>query len=112
MPLRPALGYLLALAAVPLLAQAGRPLSAAKSPTGRWLVTADVHGTPVYISMDIEQQGEKISGTYDGQRLQGSFKGGSLHFLAQDDSGGEIADGTSGHCRNRTIRPAGTKSLR
>jgi amidase len=94
MPLRPVLGYLLALAAVPLLAQTDRPLSATQSPTGRWLVTADVHGIPVYISMDIEQQGEKISGTYDGQRLQGTFKGGSLHFLAQDDSGGEIADGT------------------
>jgi acetamidase/formamidase len=57
-------------------------------------VTLDVHGTPAYASLEIKQQGENLSGSYGGQRLQGSLKGNTFHFLAQnDDSGGETADG-------------------
>ena len=93
MPFRGALCCFLAIAVAPLLAQIDQPPGAGKSLAGRWLVTADMHGTPVHISMDITQQGEKISGTYDRQRLQGSIKGASLHFVAQDDSGEEIGDG-------------------
>ena len=94
MPFRGALCCFLAIAVAPLLPQIDQPPGAGKSLAGRWLVTADMHGTPVHISMDIAQQGEKISGTYDRQRLQGSIKGASLHFVAQDDSGEEIGDGT------------------
>lgn len=36
----------------------------------------------------------KVSGTYDGQKLEGSFKDGSLHLRAQDESGGETFDET------------------
>jgi amidase len=92
MPLKVALGCFLALVAAPLLAQTDRPIGISKSLTGRWIVTADMHGTPVYFAMDIEQEGERISGIFDGQPLQGSLKGGSLHFLAQNDSEAKTVD--------------------
>ena len=94
MPRKLMLGFFLAAAASPLFAQADRPSSTAEPVTGRWVVTADVHGTPIYVPMDLAQRGEKISGTYDGQKLEGSFKGGALHFEAKDDMGGQIVDGT------------------
>jgi len=88
------LGYLFALAAGPLLAQAATLPGSAQALTGRWLVTFDIHGTRTFASMDIEQHNEKISGTYDGQKLEGSLKDGSLHLRAQDESGGETFDAT------------------
>jgi len=94
MPCKSMLGLILVAAACRLFAQTGPPSSTAEPLTGRWVVAADVHGTPIYVPMDIAQRGEKLSGTYDGQTLQGSFKGGVLHFEAKDDSGGEIVDGT------------------
>jgi amidase len=94
MPRKLMLGLFLAAAASPLFAQTERPASAAEPLTGRWVVAADVHGAPIYVPMDIAQRGEKISGTYNGQKLEGSFKSGALHFVAKDDSGGEIVDGT------------------
>ena len=97
MPLRAALGCLLIVAAAPLLAQTEPPVSTGKSLTGRWLVTADIHGMPVYLSMDIVQEGEKISGTYGGQKLEGSFQGDALHFVAQDEFGGETAEASLAH---------------
>jgi acetamidase/formamidase len=94
MPLKSMLGFFLAAAASPLFAQTDRPSSTAEPLTGHWVVASDVHGTPIYVPMDLAQRGEKISGTYDGQKLEGSFKGGALHFEAKDDSGGQIVDGT------------------
>jgi hypothetical protein len=96
MPVKASLGCLFALVASTLLAQATPPVSSAPSLTGRWLLTFDIHGTRAFGSMDIEQHNEKIQGTYDGQKLEGSFKGGSLHLVAEGESGGETFDATQG----------------
>jgi amidase len=55
---------------------------------GRWLVTSDLHGTPIYGRLDIEQQGQNISGKFFGDKFDGSVDGNAIHFIAKDDSGG------------------------
>ena len=62
---------------------------------GRWIVTTDFYGTPIYFGMLLEQQGEKLTGTFDGDKLEGTATGKSIHFLAKDENGGtEEATGT------------------
>lgn len=55
---------------------------------GHWLVTADLHGTPLYGRLDIEQQGRGITGRFYGDKFEGSLDGNAIHFVAKDDSGG------------------------
>jgi amidase len=68
---------------------------AGESPSGRWLVTADLHGTPIYGPLEIEQQGQKITGQFFGDKLEGTVDGSAIHFVSKDDSGGtKKVDGT------------------
>lgn len=62
----------------------------AQSPavTGRWFVTADFYGTPINFPMELSQQGDKLTGNFDGDKLEGTLAGNSLHFLAKDERGG------------------------
>jgi acetamidase/formamidase len=53
-----------------------------------WLVTANLHGTPLYGRLDIEQQGQKITGQFYGDKFEGSLDAGTIHFIAKDNSGG------------------------
>jgi hypothetical protein len=62
--------------------------SAAGALTGRWVVNADFFGTPIYFGLLLDQQGEKLTGNFDGDKLEGSVSGGSIHFLAKDERGG------------------------
>src|SRR5882672_107011 len=56
--------------------------------TGRWLITSDFHGTPIYFKLELTQSGEKLTGDFDGDKLEGAIKGIEIHFLAKDDHGG------------------------
>jgi amidase len=56
--------------------------------TGRWIVTANYYGTPLYLGLDLEQQGEKLSGKFTGDKLEGTIKGDTIYFLAKDEQGG------------------------
>lgn len=68
---------------------------AAESLNGRWLITADFHGTPIYGRLEIDQQGQKITGQFFGDKFEGSVDGSAIHFVATDDSGGtRKVDGT------------------
>jgi amidase len=58
------------------------------SVSGRWIVDADFLGTPVNFSLQLKQEGDKLTGDLDGDKLEGSLKGNSIHFLAKDDRGG------------------------
>src|ERR1700756_4981768 len=70
-------------------ASLGGPLS------GRWTVTSDFYGTPLYFKLELAQQGEKLTGNFDGDKLQGTINGSNIQFLAKDDRGGsEDAKGT------------------
>jgi acetamidase/formamidase len=55
---------------------------------GRWVVKADFFGSPIYFGLLLEQQGEKLTGNFDGDKLEGSVSGGRIHFLAKDEHGG------------------------
>jgi acetamidase/formamidase len=62
----------------------------AQSPNvaGRWSTTADFYGTPIDFPMDLIQQGDKLTGNFDGDKLEGTLTGAALHFLAKDERGG------------------------
>jgi amidase len=56
--------------------------------SGRWLIVADFYGTPLNLSMELTQQGDKLTGKFDGDKLEGTISGNSIHFLAKDEQGG------------------------
>jgi amidase len=82
--------FLLLLAAGILRAQSlqetARPAKAGV--TGRWMVNTDYFGSTIYYRMELKQEGEKLSGNFDGDKLEGTIKGNSISFLAKDEEGG------------------------
>ena len=85
---RNTVGETLLFLALGLLMLTGTDAEAAEPFYGHWLVTADLHGTPIYGRLDFEQQGQKITGKFYGDKFEGSLDGSSIHFVAKDDSGG------------------------
>ena len=67
--------------------QATAQSNQAGSVTGRWIVSADAYGTPVYYRLNLQQQGDTLAGEFSGTKLEGSLSGTSLHFLAKDKDG-------------------------
>ncbi|HEY2121389.1 MAG TPA: acetamidase/formamidase family protein [Candidatus Acidoferrum sp.] len=57
-------------------------------PAARWIVELDFIGTPVNSTLNLKQDGNKFTGDFDGDKLEGTLTGDSLHFLAKDDQGG------------------------
>ena len=68
---------------------------------GRWMVSADFYGSPLYFMMELEQNGEKLGGNLDGDKLEGTITGNAIQFLAKDDQGG--TEDLKGTLRNGTI---------
>jgi amidase len=56
--------------------------------TGRWLVTSDFKGTTLYFRLNLEQQGAKLTGDFDGDKLEGTVTGNAVRFLAKDEHSG------------------------
>lgn len=56
--------------------------------TGRWLMTAEVFGTPVYYRLNLTQQGNKLTGDFGGDKLEGTVSGNNMQFHAVDEEGG------------------------
>ena len=56
--------------------------------SGRWIVNADFFGSTIYFRMELKQEGEKLTGNFDGDKLEGTLKGNTIYFLAKDDEGG------------------------
>jgi amidase len=73
---------------VAMASHSGNVSHAAESLDRHWIVTADLHGTPIYGSLDIEQEGQKISGQFYGDKIEGSLDGSSIHFISKGGSGG------------------------
>ncbi len=55
---------------------------------GRWFAIADLYGTPLDFSLELKQQGDKLAGSFDGDKLEGTVTGNSIHFIAKDERGG------------------------
>ena len=47
--------------------EAARPASGV---SGRWVVNTDFFGTTIYFRMELKQEGEKLSGNFDGDKLE------------------------------------------
>ncbi|MGB2664916.1 MAG: acetamidase/formamidase family protein [Candidatus Acidiferrum sp.] len=56
--------------------------------SGHWIITAEYLGTPVNLSVEFKQDGNKLTGNFDGDKLEGTVTSNSVHFLAKDDQGG------------------------
>jgi amidase len=56
--------------------------------SGRWIVTVDFHGTPIYVLLELKQDGSKLTGEVNGDKLEGTLEGNALHFVAKDERGG------------------------
>ncbi len=56
--------------------------------SGRWVVNTDFYGSTIYFRMELKQEGEKLSGDFDGDKLEGTLKGNAVYFLAKDEQGG------------------------
>jgi len=66
-----------------------KPLDHSTEPlTGRWIVSAEYLGTPANVTLQLIQQGNKLTGNFDGDKLEGTVTGNAIHFLAKDDQGG------------------------
>jgi len=65
---------------------------ASDSVAGKWQVTAEFYGTPTYAGLQLEQAGEKVTGNFHGEKLEGTFADGKLHFVAKypDGSSDEV----------------------
>src|SRR6266852_4101014 len=66
--------------------EAARPANTGVS--GRWVVNTDFYGSTIYFRMELKQEGEKLAGDFDGDKLEGSLKGNTIYFLAKDAQGG------------------------
>src|SRR5215472_8195212 len=53
--------------------------------TGTWIVDTDYFGTTIYYRMELKQDGEKLTGNFDGDKLEGTLKGNAISFLAKDE---------------------------
>jgi acetamidase/formamidase len=52
------------------------------------VVSADFYGTDLFFRLDLQQQGDKLTGEFGGDKLEGTVSGSSFHFLAKDENGG------------------------
>ena len=51
-------------------------------------MSADLFGNTLYLRMELKQDGDKLSGTYSGDKLTtGTVNGGAIHLLATSDDG-------------------------
>jgi amidase len=86
--------------------------SSASPFTGHWTASADYFGANIYYSFDLEQQGNKLTGKYRGDTLEGTVDGKTFHFLAKDTEGGtEEVKGTieNGFLHAQTTDADGTE---
>ncbi|HEY2529979.1 MAG TPA: acetamidase/formamidase family protein [Xanthobacteraceae bacterium] len=88
------LGISLSLVLACSAAQAAPAASDSDPLTGDWAVTVDLHGSPIYLRMQLEQKGREIAGKIDGEGLHGSLSGNQMHFIAQDGGRLDVGQGT------------------
>lgn len=82
--------------------QTPQPAQAANAGvTGRWIVSADFNGTPLLFTLLLDQDGEKLTGNFDGDKLEGTEKAGAISFLAKDQHGG--TEEVKAHLQGDTI---------
>ena len=86
--------------------------AAAQTPsvTGRWIVSTDYLGTPLTPLLNLEQTGEKVTGTGRGYKYAGTLHGTALHLMATDEEGN--TDEITCYTRRRQDRRSGYRNGR
>jgi amidase len=56
--------------------------------TGHWIFSADYYGTTIIYKLELQQQGDKLTGNLGGDPLEGSLTSNTLKFFAKDPNGG------------------------
>jgi acetamidase/formamidase len=88
MRLRILVVWVLTFAAISAPVLAYQANNSAQDLTGKWFITEDWYGTPRFLRVEIKQQGDKLSGTFIGNPLEGIVGGdGTVHFVAKNKSG-------------------------
>ena len=54
-------------------------LLAQTSVSGRWMSTADFYGSPLNFPLELKQDGDKITGEFGGDKLEGTLTGNALN---------------------------------
>jgi amidase len=52
---------------------------------GRWSVTADFYGTSVSFSLKLKQDGDKLTGNFEGDLLEGTIQGNAISFAVKGE---------------------------
>src|SRR5689334_22346397 len=74
--------------------------SSSSGVSGRWIINADVYGTPLFYQMHLKEEAGKLTGDFGGDKLEGTVTGKAIHFVAKDEQGGTeectatVKDGT------------------
>lgn len=55
--------------------------------SGRWMVNADFYGTRMDLSLELKQDGEKLTGSLQGNLLEGTIHANALNFVAKNEQG-------------------------
>lgn len=77
-----------------------------QSLTGKWQVTAEIYGTQMYVPLQLEQAGAKLTGNFRGDKLEGTVEGEKVHFVAKDregDSNEVTATAANGEMKGEVI---------
>jgi hypothetical protein len=53
--------------------------------SGEWLITRDAYGNPLYQRMTLTLHEGKLTGVFDGDKLEGTLYRNALHFIARDE---------------------------
>lgn len=53
--------------------------------SGEWLVTRNVFGNTAYQRLTLKLEGDKVTGVFAGDKLEGTLSGSALHFVARDE---------------------------
>lgn len=77
----------------------GRPANAGV--TGSWMVNTDYFESTIYYRLELKQEGEKLTGEFGGDKLEGTLKGNAVYFFAKDEEGG--TDELKGTLQGTTI---------
>jgi acetamidase/formamidase len=78
-----------------LLTAAAFAQSNPPSLTGHWTARIDFYGNPANVGFDLEQKGDKLTGKFQGDPLEGTTDGSTFQFNAKDSlGGGEQVKGT------------------
>jgi acetamidase/formamidase len=56
--------------------------------TGTWILTGELFGTPQYFPMELTQEGNKVTGKFEDDTLEGTFDGVTFQFHGKDTVGG------------------------